>query len=672
MKTRYIFTLTAIFMVFAVNAAAREYRSLNRGWCFYMVNERDSVSVTLPHTWNSDVMTPGQEYYRGTGNYIRYIDINPEWRGKRVFLKFNGSSTSTELLVNGRYVGGHNGGNNAFAFEITDFVDFSSRNLVWVKVSNAQRSDILPTASTENIYGGLFRDVELVIADRNVIGFDEYGSDGIMITTQRATKSIAECRVKIKVNASVNSSGDVSVTVYDSSGVQVARNNTKSQFKKGMNEVYVPVRIDSPRLWNGTTDPYIYTFAVELLGESGGTDRVEVRSGLRKAEITGDKGFLLNGEAYELRGVVLHRDRALYGPVSLPWQIDADLDIIQDMGANAVRVACGTHSQHFYDECDRRGIVVINDSPFVGAVTLDAKGYYNTDAFKDNARKQTFELIAQNFNHPSIVAWNIFVEPEMNGDDPLPFIRQLNGECKALDPTRATSGCSSRDGDLNTITDAIVWNHVLGWVSGFPADISIWRNQLFAHPEWRKLRSAVSYRCGGDVKHQSARVNRVAATDNWHPESYQSHFHEVYVAEVVDDSRFWGVFVGDMFDFGSAVVGYRGEPDNIDDCGLVTFDRVTRKDAFYLYKAIWNTSEPFVYITERRLSERPKKVKEIRVYSNQDEVELFVNGESQGVRTGAHGVFKWSDIELAEGTNEIGAVAGDVKDSYRVNGLPSR
>lgn len=650
------FLLVALFLAAAVSGWGRGVYGLNKGWKFYLNDERDSVRVNLPHTWNSSDATGGNVgYYRGTGNYFRHVYIRPEWRGKRVFVKFYGANTVTDLMVNGRHAGEHKGGSNAFCFEITDLLDYRGRNLLWVMVSNAERSDVLPTAGEEVAYGGLFRNMELVVTDQNIIGMDGWGGDGVAFAVSSASDSKACGEVDVTVNSPSGGNFIVDVAIKDAKDSLVYCGQVKHKADKGISEVKVPFEIDSPRLWCGVKDPYLYSVAV-CLNDDGKKDLVSFRTGIRTVGVDAKDGFLLNGERYPLRGVIVWRDRAGSGIVASADDISHDVALIREMGANAVRVAGGTHCPEFYSRCDQEGVVVVTDGPLIGAATLDSKGFFNTAAFRDNAHRQFKEMILQRNNNPSVVAWNVFVEPEILEVTQNKFINEITAAVKKEDPTRFTIGVSNKDGELNRIPDAIIWSHTLGWLSGMPEDIGIWRDQLRRDPAWNKVCSAVGYRAGASVNHYSEKLQKPNPYGWRHPENWQSRFHEVYFKTLAGDDRMWALFAGNMFDYASPrYIG--GDNPGVNDCGMVSFDRNVRKDSFWFYKANWNIFEQFVYITGKRHVDRHERVQTVTVYSNMPSVELFVDGVSKGVLKGRNGTFVWNGVELKEGANNLSVKA---------------
>lgn len=634
--------------------AEREVYDLNGGWMFYTYDQADSVSVELPHTWNDvDALAGRADYYRGAGQYVKSIYVPTQWQGRRVFIRFYGANTVADLLVNGRYAGQHRGGNNAFEFELTDLLNYGERNLLWVTVSNAFRTDVLPTSEAENVYGGLYRRAEIEVTGPTVIGFDGWGDLGVRMQPRKVNAGQASGQALVAINALHNATCQIGVTIRDDRDSVVWRTVERHKVDEGVSEVAVPFTVEHPRLWQGTEDPYLYRVTVSL-ADGERVDSVSFRTGFRTFAVDAEKGFSLNGQPYPLRGVVLWRDQAVYGPVFTESQLRRDVALIREMGANAVRVAGGSHAREFYDLCDEAGLVVLTDGPLIGTTRLDRRGYYNAEAFRANGLRQLQEAIRQLGNHPSICFWGLFADPKMIGDDPRPFIEALQAEARRLDPSRLTAGVSNQDGDVNTLTDLIVWNHSFGWTLGQPEDIAIWRDQLHSDPVWKRMKSAVSYRAGGSPYQYADRLQWPDPSRSWHPENWQSHVHEVHYEALAADSTFWALFVGDMFDRGDADSGTNGSR-GIDDCGLVSFDRRVRKDAFWFYKANWNKSEPFVRFAGRRHGRREGAVQSITVYSNLPVAELFVNGESLGTQVARNGVMTWENVQLRTGNNQLSA-----------------
>lgn len=656
--------LVALLLAGAADGFARESYTLNRDWKFFTYSENASSIVNLPHQWNSDALGGRLDYYRGTGNYLRYIDFSPEWKGKRIFLRFGGANLVTDVLLNGRYVGRHEGGSTAFTFEITDHINFNGRDLLWVIVNNGQQSDVMPTAGNEISYGGLFREVTIIVEEPTHIAIDHYSSNGLYIHPKSVSAERVEGEVEVKVSSRTIVSATLNLTVTAPNGDKVLSASQRVRTTNGTVSTFIPFEIESPQLWNGTIDPALYTFNVTLAHGGAQCDEVGAATGFRLYEVSSEGGFVLNGAPYPIRGVLLHRDRALSGSAVSEREIYEDVEYAREMGANAIRVVGGSHHPSFYRICDHLGMVVINDLPFMGATTLNGKGFFNTESFRNNGKEQLQEMIFQNYNHPSVVVWNLFSELEVRGESPVGYIRELHQLAKRIDPTRLTSGWSNQDGDINFITDLVVWSHSFGWMEGLPTDIGVWQEQLLSVPEWAALRSGVSYKCGGNIFHQGDLLQKPLSSSNWHPERWQTYFHETYLESLGKGGHFWGLFVDGLFDYAS--VDTHRSAGGVCDMGLVSFNRQARKDAFYLYKAAWNEEEEFLHIAERRWGRRSDTLQRVKIYTNLPDVELTVNGKYLGSKESVDGIVEWEDVDLERGANTIEATSRGITDRVSV------
>ena len=660
--------IIAILICFAaLPAAGREVYNLNGGWKFFTgraTTSDNARTVTLPRTWNSDATAGNDDYYRGTGNYLREVSVPAEWSGRRVFIKGYGANSIATVFVNGRLAGEHRGGYTAFCFEITGLLRMGAANYFRIVVNNSPQLDVLPTAGDHNVYGGLFRDVELIVTGQDAISPTDNASDGVYIKQKNISRQRVEAEAEVKIAGSRDANLHARLTVVSAEGDTVAVNGIRVRTSAGREAtVAIPFAFDNPRLWDGRKDPHLYTVGIELTDGENVLDAVAVETGFRTVSADPASGFFLNGEPYQLRGVVAHQDRPLSANVLTLAQVGEDVEMIAGMGANAVRVWGMAHHPEFYHLCDRAGILVWSDFPFVGEAYLTDKAFVDTQSFRENGIAQATDIIRQQYNHPSVVIWGIFSNVHMRNDNPVPFIRQLDALARSEDPSRLTAASSNADGELNFITDLVCWQHHFGWQEGQPADINIWKRPFLAR--WRNLRSAVSYGAGASIHHQGPADKRPDHNGNWHPEQWQTCLHEAYYENLKSDSIFWGTFICNMFDYG-AVGRDWGEDNGVNDMGLVTFDRKERKDAYFFYKANWNDHSPFVYIAERRRNKRSDPVQDIKFYTNIDEAELFVNGFSQGRKEAVNGTTVWEGVALKEGVNLIEARAGDQRDFTRI------
>ena len=660
---RFVTALPLFF--FALSLCGAEVISLNRDWKFFTqeATNTDNVPVVnLPHTWNADVLSGKADYYRGMGTYLKQVNIPSGWAGKRIYLRFHGVNLTADVFVNGRLAGEHKGGYVPFCVDITKLVRHNRNNYIWVSVNNSLRYDVLPTAGDMNSYGGILRGVELVATDMTSLIPGAYGAEGIKIIQKSATVEKVEGETQVAVVTDRERTVGVQLTLFSPAMDTVFNTVTRLKLQADNASVAkIPFTINKPSLWNGTISPYLYNVGVKVTDGATLCDSTVIQTGFRTIAFDPSGGLLLNGMPYHLRGVKIRQDRAVAGAAISAGDVMEDFNLIREMGANAVRVVGVPHHPLFYHLCDRAGIVVWSDFPFTGGNFITDKAFIPTKAFMDSGQSQALEIISRQFNHPSVIMWGIFSDLSVRGDDPVEYVRRLNELVKKEDPSRLTVASSNQDGEINFITDLIVWNQHLGWREGLPEDIGVWLRQL--RDSWGNLASGISYGAGGAVSQQDESLRQPRWNSNWHPEGWQSHLHEVYI-KALAGSSLWGTFV-DLFEYGSASYPW-GEGRGVNDLGLVTFDRRTRKDAFFLYKANWNLTDPFIYIAGKRGVVRTGKVQTITVYTNRTEAELMANGVSYGVKDTENGMVSWPVVELQNGVNKITVYSGTLTDSAEI------
>ncbi len=635
----------------------REVINLNRSWRFtpgYETAKQVYTEVSLPHMWNHDALAGKADYYRGLGNYEKDIQIPEDWKGRKLYLYFKGVNTVANVFVNGKHVAEHRGGYTAFAVDITDFVEYGAENRVWVRVNNAPQLDVMPLLGDFNMYGGIYRDVELVVTDPVHISLSDYGSKGVYLTQKEVSCEKAEAEVKVVLEGVIGKNVLLQVRIKDGEGKTVAVREKRVIFDtEEPMATALEMEVKKPKLWRGRRDPYLYILETELLEEGKVIDRVRERIGFRYFRVDPDKGFFLNGEHLQLRGVCRHQDRAEIGNALLPVHHREDMEIMKEMGVNAVRLAHYPQDKYMYDLCDEYGFIVWAEIPFVGPGGYRDKGFVDQESFRANGCRQLKELIRQNYNHPSICFWGLFNELKQTGDDPVSYLEELNDLAHREDPVRLTTSASNQGGAINEVSDVVAWNQYYGWYGGEPSGIGEWADATHRHYPDRGI-GISEYGAGASIFHQQEELKKPVATSYWHPENWQTYFHEEHWKAIDSRPFLWGTFVWNMFDFGAAH-RREGEVAGKNDKGLVTFDRKQRKDAFYFYKANWNKEDSFVYIAERRLEKRSGDRQQIKVYSNQAEVELIVNGKSLGCRSGNYGMFVWPGVLLEKGKNEVRA-----------------
>ena len=656
-----------LFMLYGMSMfAQRQDILLNNDWNFrfsHQVQKGTEVRVDLPHTWNAqDALSGKIDYKRGIGNYEKNLFIRPEWKGKRLFIRFEGVNNIADVFINRRHIGEHRGGYGAFIFEITGKVEYGKENSILVRVNNGEQLDIMPLVGDFNFYGGIYRDVHLLITDETCISPLDYASPGVRLIQDSVSHRYAKVRAIVDLSNGSSGNQEVELNVRLLDGQRVVKEGTKNVNLSG-NEVMqqeLTFEIDQPHLWNGRQDPFLYQAEVTLFRNGQMVDRVTQPLGLRFYRIDPDKGFFLNGKHLPLQGVCRHQDRSEVGNALRPQHHEEDVALMLEMGVNAVRLAHYPQATYFYDLMDKNGIIVWAEIPFVGPGGYNDKGFVDLPAFRANGKEQLKELIRQHYNHPSICVWGLFNELTELGDNPVEYIKKLNVLAHQEDTTRPTTSASNQMGDLNFITDAIAWNRYDGWYGGTPADLGKWLDRM--HKDHPKICIAISeYGAGASIYHQQDSLVKTVPTSWWHPENWQTYYHIENWKTISSRPYVWGSFVWNMFDFGAA---HRTEGDRpgINDKGLVTFDRKVRKDAFYFYKANWNREEPMLYLTGKRNTVRTQRLQTITAFTNQAGDELFVNGKSYGKTTpDSYAILEWKNVELQPGENEIKVVSTNKK-----------
>ena len=647
---RYIATL--LLLAACASVQAREVFPLNEGWRFFFKSENSSDNarhVTLPHTWNTDTGACGY-FLETTANYQNDMYVPTEWASKRLFVKFYGVQNVADLFVNGYHVGAHRGGSTAFTFEITDKIRFGEDNALLVVVSNNSRDDVLPASTDMNLYGGIYREAELILTGKTAVSPLHLGSEGVLVRQNSVTSALVEGEAEIYLTSAGESTCMLTLDITAPDGRKVFTKRQKTRLDG--RPVVIPFSIADPQLWSPSS-PALYRVTASI-GEETVTDSVTVRTGFRNIQVTTAGGLTINGERIPVHGVTLYHDNAISGGAVLAQDYDADLQQIRDLGANALRSAVMPHAQYLYDRCDEQGLLVWVDSPLHRSSFLGDVAYFATPQFEQNGIQQLQEIIAQNYNHPSVVMWGIFSRLWMRGDDVTPYLRRLNDTAHAMDRSRPTVACSDQNGGLNFITDLIVWRQDVGWRKGSTDDVAVWRNQL--QKNWSNLRSGVCYGGSGFIGHKSYTA-QTAPRSNWMPEERQTRFHEEYVKNLQNDSLFWGTWINNMFDYGSA-----RRPYGINGEGLVTIDRRERKDAYYLYRALWNERKPTLHIVDKRRSLRDRNRQAFSVYSSVGAPTLFVGADTVAMTQYAACQYRSDSVEI-QGIVQVKAVAGEQCDS---------
>ena len=552
-----------------------------------------------------------------------------------MYVEFRGVNASARVLVNGMEVTRHDGGYATFRADVTPLLR-EGKNGLTVEVDNSVNDRVYPQKADFTFYGGIYRDVALLVVDRDHFDLDYHGGTGLKITPK-----LEHTTGKIRVETFVTGEGTVEVSLLDAEGTQVASGEGRD----------ITLDIPQVHLWDGLDDPYLYRAVARLVKDGETVDQVEDHFGVRVFEVDPKRGFFLNGRSYPLRGVCRHQDRPGIGNAIDRAIHEEDMALIREIGANTIRLAHYQHDQYFYDLCDRYGLIVWAEIPYISEHMPNGR---------ENTISQMTELIVQNYNHPSIVCWGVSNEITISTKDKKDMLdnhRVLNDLCHQMDPTRFTTlACYAMCGPMNRsahITDVVSWNLYLGWyVPG------LWLNDA-----WVKLfHTLYPDRCLGFAEYGCEAMPNLHSSHprrGDHTEEYQCVYHEYMLRFFDRNPWMWATHVWNMFDFAADARDQGGEP-GMNHKGLVTFDRKTKKDSFYLYKAWWS-KEPFVHVCGKRYVDRPEGETTVKVYSNQPKVALYVNGKLLSEQSGEK-VFTFR-VPLGEGETRVEARSGGLSDS---------
>ena len=616
---------------------------LQDGWRFAKTAEIPAACpenwqpVTLPHTWNAaDGTDGGNDYWRGTACYCRRLTPPALAAGEQIWLEFEGAAMTAEVYLNGRKLARHAGGYSTFRVELTPALQ-EGGNLLAVLVDNSENDTVYPQKADFTFYGGLYRPVRLITVPAAHFALDYYGGPGLKVTpavdldTRTAT---------VTVEAWV--SGEAASVTFSTAGqtltAPVENGHASAVFT-----------LENVHLWDGVEDPYLYTVTASL--DSG--DSISVRYGCRTIGFDADKGFLLNGRVYRLCGAARHQDRQGLGSALTDAEHEEDLALLREMGANTVRLAHYQHAQHFYDLCDECGLVVWAEIPYITK---------HMENGRQNTLDQMTDLVVQNYNHPSIVCWGLSNEITASGGvtpDMVENHKLLNDLCHKLDATRPTTMAHAfmldMDDPFVELADIRSYNLYFGWYLGELEQNDSWFDEFHQkHPE--AVIGLSEYGADANPVYQNGHPEK----GDW-SEPYQAIYHEHMLKMWSERPYIWAMHCWNMFDFAADGRNEGGKPGQ-NQKGLVTFDRKTKKDAFYIYKA-YLSKEPFVHLCGRRYADRPEEITEVKVYSNQPEVTLLVDGREFAMQTGDK-IFRFQ-VPIT-GVHTIEARSGELSDTMTI------
>lgn len=619
----------------------RVVKSFNDSWYFSKSDvfpveiSKDFEEVVLPHTWNAlDGQDGGNDYHRGTCHYVKKftkdeLPVNDEY-----YLEIEGANASADVFLNGKKLAHHDGGYSTFRVNLTEALE--EDNTLVIAVDNSINDIVYPQMADFTFYGGLYRDVNLICVNKSHFDLDYYGGPGIKVTP-----TLKDNKALIEVEVYGDFEEEVTYKLFDKEG-----NELLSKVDK---EKKIVLELDNPHLWHGRKDPYLYTVKANL-----SEDEVCTRIGIRTFEIDADRGFILNGEEYPLRGVSRHQDFKRIGNALLKEHHKRDMELIYEVGANTIRLAHYQHNQYFYDLCDEYGMVVWAEIPYISKHMPNAN---------DNTKSQMKELVIQNYNHPSIVVWGLSNEITISTEADENLMNnhiELNDLVHALDSTRLTTmACVSMlktDSPLIKVPDVVSYNHYFGWYGGKTEMNGPWFDKF--HEEHPNIPIGLSeYGCEALNWHTSN------PTQGDYTEEYQAYYHEELIKQISTRKYLWATHVWNMFDFGADARAEGGE-NGQNHKGLVTFDREYKKDSFYAYKA-WLSEEKFVHLCGKRYVDRVEEETKVTVYSNLDEVELYLNDELYENKTSDNHFFYFTIPNV--GKTKITVKAGEYSDEGFIN-----
>jgi len=624
----------------------RTVLNFNKDWFFTKTSEiptdvsADFEKVDIPHSWNAtDGQDGGNDYYRGTCNYVKKFAKSELPEAEVYYAEICGANSSADFYLNGNKLAHHDGGYSTWRVNITDAL--LEENLLIISVDNAPNDTVYPQMADFTFYGGLYRDVNIIAVSASHFDLDYCGAPGIKITPEISGNS---ANVEVEVfTTNTKEEQTLVYKIFDREGSVIAENAVPST------ETKMSLEIENVHLWQGRRDPYLYSAEVSLVCGEDVLDTVKSRFGCRTFKVDPERGFILNGEEYPLRGVSRHQDRLGIGNALLPEHHKEDVDLIMELGATTVRLAHYQHNQYFYDLCDECGLVLWAEIPYISQ---------HMPTGRENTISQMKELISQNYNHPSIVVWGLSNEITMKGANDPDLIENhkiLNDLVHSMDKTRLTViACVSMcgmDEEYVHIPDLVSYNHYFGWYGGDTSMNGPWFDKF--HEKYPNTPIGVSeYGCEALNWHTSN------PTQGDYTEEYQAYYHEELIKQLYTRPYIWATHVWNMFDFGADARAEGGE-NGQNHKGLMTFDRKYKKDAFYAYKA-WLSDDPFVHICGKRYVDRVEEVTRVTVYSNLPEVELFANGVSLGKKEAADHFFYFDVPNQSE--TKLEAVAGEYRD----------
>lgn len=652
----------------------RHIETINDAWSFYKGSLKNPISskstnwnkVTIPHSWNTeDILDDKDGYYRGDGWYKKTLTIPKIYKNQQVFLLFEAANQVTSLFVNGKTVGkDHIGGYTTFAREITKQLK-EGDNVITIKVNNAHNDEIVPQSADFSFYGGIYRDIHLIITKPVHFKIANLGANGVFIRTPKVSKESAKITIQSKVVSPKNGAFYVEQTLYDTNNEKVKQLKDKVSFGK---DITSEIILENPNLWS-PENPYLYKLVSEITDKNGVVlDRVENPVGLRWFHFDAKKGFFINGKYTKLIGTNRHQD--FYKKANaLSDEIHRnDMELLKDMGINFLRISHYPQDPTILEMCDKMGIVTTLEIPFVDKAAANEAG-------KQNSINMLKEAIRFNYNHPSIVAWNLGNETTMKAPDKLgeTYTKHFISTHKALaetikkeDKTRYSYTVFFREPAYQDklgirFTEIVGYNKYYGWYIEELEDIDKNLRSLVKRTlalDANKPFILSEYGGGADPRIRTYNPTRFDFSVD-----YQFLLHKAYMKSILEIPEIVGANVWNYADF--QVEHRKDAVPHINNKGLVSIDR-KKKDAYYLYQALLKKT-PFLAIASKSWVKRAGvadveggafATQPITVVGNSKKVELLVNGNSLGKKK-----FDFStatfNVPLKQGRNLIEVIAGN-------------
>lgn len=664
---------------------------------------RDSLrwdDVSVPHSYNAlDGRSP--HYYRGKGYYRTDIKLSAADFKTPLSLYFEGAAQAATIYVNGHVAMRHKGGYTPFAVDVKPYAHKGVNEIV-VVCDNSVDLELAPIDSDFNKNGGLHNPVSLLKGPHSIDALRRLGKSRIHVTTVSITDDAAQLLLTYDLGGLGNEKERSNARKFASVNYRIIGADGEVVFK-GTEEAHPTdlcgqstLTLPHPHLWQGTSDPYLYTVEIEVCAGKKVMDSMKTRFGIRTFEMTKDRGFILNGKPYALRGTSIHQDLEGKATALSREDYDKDYAIVKELGCNFVRLAHYPHNERAFELCDSLGLVVQTEIPWVNIC-----GQRATDAYYANLESQLTEMITSLYNHPSIAFWGLWNELAAWGnkdkfqgavdyDKVALWTARLYDKAKSLDPHRyvGVTDCELL-GPVQYPTlkaDYISENRYYGWYYG---RFEEFRPGIEGVHNKGKVTNVSEYGAGNNPYCHTWNAADVNNKDNArHYEEWANRYHESHLAQIEEMPwlNFTSIWV--LFDFAVAArqEGYMDSDDGVNfvendarkytnDKGLVTRDRSLKKDVFYLYKAKWNHDVETVYAANRRLHKAPSATPyALKAYSNAPSLTLFHNGQklqtltSSGEPTGV--IWHFDAIPLVKGTNFFRIVSSNgTEDTINIEGM---